>query len=64
MAGAHVSIPGYAEEAVTNEMGNFALPAHAAGAQMVQVGAQKGQLGAEMYVSAARTPVELVLHRP
>jgi len=31
VAGAHVSIPGYAEEAVTNEMGNFALPAHAAG---------------------------------
>ncbi len=41
VAGARVSIPGYPDVAVTDEMGNFVLPAHAADGQIVQVRAQK-----------------------
>src|SRR5713101_1919455 len=37
VAGAHVSIPGYPDVVVTDEMGNFVLPAHAADGQIVQV---------------------------
>ena len=41
VVGAHVSIAGYPDVAVTDEMGTFTLPAHAADGQIVQVRAQK-----------------------
>ncbi len=62
VAGARVSIPGYPDVAVTDEMGNFILPAHAADGQIVQLRAQKDQLVAAMSVPAGRT-VELVVKR-
>jgi len=60
VVGAHVSIPGYPDVAVTDEMGNFVLPAHAADGQIVQVRAQKDQLVGTLSVPAGK-PVELVL---
>jgi predicted ribosome-associated RNA-binding protein Tma20 len=62
-AGAHVSIPGYPQVAVTDEMGNFVLPAHAADGQIVQVRAQKDQQVGTLSVPAG-TPVELVVRHP
>ncbi len=44
VAGATVSIAGYSDVAVTDQRGNFVLPAHAGKGQMVEVHAQKGQL--------------------
>ena len=64
VAGAHVSIPGYSEVAVTDEMGNFVLAAHAADGQIVQVRAQKDQFVGSMSVPVGKVPVELMLHRP
>lgn len=63
IAGARVSIPGYPDVAVTNEEGNFVLPAHAADGQIVQVRAQKDRLVGTMSVPAGKT-VELVVKRP
>ena len=63
VAGARVSIPGYPDVAVTDGMGNFVLPAHAADGQIVQVRAQKDQLVGTLSVPAGKT-VELVLKRP
>ena len=60
VVGAHVSIPGYPDVAVTDEMGNFVLPAHVADGQIVQVRAQKDQLVGTLSVPAGK-PVELVL---
>jgi len=62
VAGARVSIPGYPDVAVTNDEGNFVLPAHAADGQIVQVRAQKDQLVGTLSVPAGRT-VELVVKR-
>jgi len=64
VAGAHVSIPGYPDIAVTDEMGNFLLPAHAADGQMVHLRAQKDQSTADLSVPAGSEPAELVLKRP
>jgi hypothetical protein len=61
VAGAHVWIPGYSDNAVTDEMGNFVLPAHAADRQIVRLRAQKDQLTADVSVPAGNTPVELIL---
>jgi hypothetical protein len=61
--GATVSVPGYQDVAVTDKMGNFALPAHVADGQVVQVRAQKDQLVGSMSVPAGRTSVELVVTR-
>jgi len=58
---ASVSIAGYTDGAVTDSMGNFVLPAHAAEGQIVQVRAQKDQLLGSMSVPAGRVPVELVV---
>ena len=58
--GASVSVTGYPEKAVTDSMGNFSLPAHAADGQMVQVRAEKGMQKAESTTPAGST-VELVL---
>jgi hypothetical protein len=63
VAGATVSIPGYPDVAVTDQMGNFALPAHAADGQMVQVRAQKGQLVGTISAPAGKTS-ELIVKRP
>jgi hypothetical protein len=63
VAGAHVSILGYEEEAVTKETGNFVLSAHVAEGQMVEIRAQKGDLVADVSVPAGRVPIELILRR-
>ena len=64
VAGAHVSIPGYPDVAVTDQMGNFVLPAHAADGQMVRLRAQKDQLTADVSAPAGDAPVELILKQP
>lgn len=61
--GARVSIPGYPDAAVADEMGNFVLPAHAADGQIVQIRAQKGELVGTMSVPAGNVAIELVLKR-
>lgn len=64
VANAHVSIPGSTNLCVTDEMGNFVLPAHAADGQVVQVRAQKGQLVGSVLVPAGKMPVEILIRRP
>jgi hypothetical protein len=64
VAGARVSIAGYSDIAVTDKMGNFVLPAHAAEGQMVHLRAQKDQMNADVSAPASNEPVELVLKRP
>jgi hypothetical protein len=63
IAGAHVWIPGYSDGILTDAMGNFVLPAHAADGQMVRLHAQKDQLTADVSTPAGRS-VELMLKRP
>jgi hypothetical protein len=63
VVGARVSIPGYPDVAVTDGMGNFVLPAHAADGQIVQVRAQKDRLVGTLSVPAGKS-VELVVKRP
>jgi hypothetical protein len=63
VVGARVSIPGYSDVAVTDQMGNFVLPAHAADGQVVQVRAQKDNLVGSLSIPAGE-PVELVVKRP
>lgn len=63
VAGAHVSILGYSDTVVTDEMGNFALAAHAADGQIVQVRAQKDQWVGSMSVPAGK-PLELTIKHP
>jgi hypothetical protein len=63
VAGAHVWIPGYSDDVVTDERGNFVLPAHAADGQMVRLRAQKEHLTADENFPAGSKPVELVLKR-
>ncbi len=64
VVGATVSVPGYQDVAVTDKMGNFALPAHVADGQIVQVRAQKGQMEGSLSIPAGRLPVELVIKLP
>ena len=54
VSGAHVWIPGYSDDSMTDERGNFVLPAHAADGQMVRLRAQKGQLTADISTPVAR----------
>jgi hypothetical protein len=63
-AAATVSIVGYPDEVVTDNQGNFSLPAHAAEGQMVQVRAQKDQLIGNLSVPAGKEAVEIMLKRP
>jgi hypothetical protein len=58
-----VSIVGYTESTLTNDMGNFALSAHAADGQMVQVRAQKDQLVGSVSAPAGRVAVEITIKR-
>jgi hypothetical protein len=60
VAGATVSIPGYAETAVTDKMGKFVLPAHAGNGQIVKIQAQKGQLTGNLSAPAGKV-VEVIL---
>lgn len=62
IAGATVSIAGYSDEAVSDRMGNFALPAHAAKGQMVEIRAQKGRLVGRLSAPAGKV-VEVILSR-
>jgi hypothetical protein len=64
VAGATVSIEGYADSVTTDKMGNFTLPAHASEGQIVKVRAQKDRLIGSVSVPAGRDPVELLLKRP
>jgi hypothetical protein len=60
VAGATVSIAGYSEAVLTDKMGNFVLPAHAAKDQMVEVRAQKGQMSGRLSAPAGKV-VEVIL---
>ena len=62
IVGATVSIAGYADVAVTDQKGNFVLPAHAGKGQMVEVHARKGQLTGSLSAPAGRV-VEVILSR-
>lgn len=58
--GARVSVVGYSDLVITDSMGNFALPAHAADGQPINLRAEKGRLNIERLVLAGGS-VELVL---
>jgi hypothetical protein len=62
IAGATVSIDGYPDQAVTDQRGNFVLPAHAGKGQIVEVRVQKGQLTGRLSAPAGKT-VEVILSR-
>jgi hypothetical protein len=62
IAGATVSIDGYPDQAVTDQKGNFVLPAHAGNGQMIEVQAQKGPLAGRLSAPAGKT-VEVILSR-
>jgi hypothetical protein len=62
IAGATVSIAGYPEVAVTDQKGDFVLPAHAGKGQMVEVHAQKDQLTGHLSAPAGKT-VEVIISR-
>jgi hypothetical protein len=64
VAGAAVSIVGYTDGTITDQMGNFVLTAHAAEGQIVEIRAQKDQLTGSMSVPAGNVPVELVVKTP
>ncbi|MGI8962584.1 MAG: hypothetical protein ACR2IV_23080 [Bryobacteraceae bacterium] len=59
---ARVSVPGYHDFVLTDEMGNFQLPAHAAAGQMIAVDAEKGDLVADRTVPAGST-LELTVRK-
>ena len=63
VADATVSVSGYSDIVETDKMGNFALPAHAAEGQMVEIRAKKDRLIAKMSVPAGHMPVELILRQ-
>jgi Carboxypeptidase regulatory-like domain len=62
--GATVSVAGYKDVTVTDKMGNFTLPAHAADGQIVEVRAQKDELVGSISVPAGNVPVEVMVKRP
>jgi hypothetical protein len=62
VAGARVAIFGYSDIAVTDEMGNFSLPARYAAGQLVAVRAEIGDRVAEVSVIAGRH-AQLVLRK-
>lgn len=64
VSGATVSIAGFDDVALTDSMGNFVLPAHAADGQIVKVRAQKQELVGSLSVPAGRLPVEIIVKRP
>jgi len=62
IAGATVSIDDYPEVAVTDQKGNFVLPAHAGKGQIVEIYAQKGQLTGRLSAPAGKA-VEVIISR-
>ncbi len=62
VAGATVSIEGYPDVAVTDRLGNFALPGHAGKGQMVEIRARKGQVTGQLSAPAGKA-VEVILGR-
>ena len=62
VAGATVSIDGDSEVAVTDQKGNFVLPAHAGKGQMVEIHAQKGPLTGHLSAPAGKV-VEVIIGR-
>jgi hypothetical protein len=62
IAGATVSIDGYPDVAVTDQKGNFVLPAHAGKGQIVEVNAKKGRLTGHLSAPAGKT-VEVIISR-
>lgn len=62
VAGATVSIDGNSEVAVTDQKGNFALPAHAGKGQIVELSAKKGQMTGHLSAPAGKT-VEVIMSR-
>lgn len=62
IAGAKVSIPGYSDVAVTDQKGNFVLPAHAGKGQIVEVRAQKDHLTGRLSAPAGKV-VEVIISR-
>ncbi len=63
VAGATVSIVGYSDVAVTDQKGNFVLPAHPIKLeQMIEVRAQKGQLTGLISAPAGKV-VEIIMSR-
>jgi hypothetical protein len=62
IAGATVSINGNSDKAVTDQKGNFVLPAHVGKGQLVEVQAKKGQLKGHLSARAGKT-AEIILSR-
>ena len=62
IAGATVSIDDYPEVAVTDQKGNFVLPAHAGKGQMIEVHAQKGQLTGRLSAQAGKAVEVIISH--
>ena len=62
VAGATVSITGYSDVAVTDQKGNFVLPAHAGKGQMVEVHAKKDSLTGRLSAPAGKV-VEVIIGR-
>jgi hypothetical protein len=60
IAGATVSIPGYDDKAVTDNMGNFELPAHAGNGQVIELRAKKNQMAGHLSARAGKV-VEIVM---
>jgi hypothetical protein len=62
IVGATASIAGYSDVVVTDQKGNFVLPAHAGKGQMVEVQAQKDRLTGHLSVPAGKV-VEVIISR-
>jgi hypothetical protein len=62
IADATVSIAGYSDVAVTDQKGNFVLPAHAGKGQVVEISARKGQLTGRLSAPAGEV-VEVIIGR-
>jgi len=63
VTGARVSIAGFTDGGVTDEMGNFHLAAHAANGQIVRLHVEKGPLSADVHVPAGNQPQSVVVKR-
>jgi hypothetical protein len=62
MAGARVSVSGFPDIAITDEVGNFSIPSHHAEGQMVSIHAEKGDRGADQLAKAG-SDAELVIRK-
>jgi hypothetical protein len=62
VAGATVSIAGYSDVTVTDQKGNFVLPAHAGKGQMVEIHARKDQLTGHLSAPAGKV-AEVIISR-